>query len=50
MAPGSAAIELFPYHFDHTLYAGLSALSGVGWYPAHAINASWVFREGRVRA
>lgn len=47
MPPGSAAIELFPYHFDHTLYAGLSALSGVGWYPAHAINASWVFREGR---
>jgi hypothetical protein len=49
MPPGSAAIELFPYHFDHTLYPGMAALMGVAMYPVHSINGSKVFSKDKVR-
>ena len=49
MAPGSAAVELFPFHFDHTLYSGMAALMGVGMYPAHATNGSLVYATDKVR-
>jgi hypothetical protein len=48
MPPGSAAIELFPYHFDHTLYPGMAALMGVAMYPVHSINGSTVFSKDKV--
>ena len=48
MPPGSAAIELFPYHFDHTLYPGMAALMGVAMYPVHSTNGSTVFSKDKV--
>lgn len=48
MAPGSAAVELFPFHFDHTLYSGMAALMGVGMYPAHATNGSLVYATDKL--
>ena len=49
MAPGSAAVELLPFHFDHTLYSGMAALMGVGMYSAHATNGSLVYATDKVR-
>ena len=49
MAPGSAAVELFPFHFDHTLYSGIAALMGVGMYPAHGTNGSLVYATDKVQ-
>ena len=45
---GSAAIELFPYHFDHTLYFAMAKLAGVGMFPVHSTNGTNTFRNGKV--
>ena len=47
---GSAAIELFPYHFDHTLYFAMAKLAGVGMFPVHSTNGTNTFRSDDVRA
>ena len=49
MPPGSAAIELFPYHFDHTLYAAIAGMAGVGMYPVHANDPTVPYTKDKVR-
>ncbi len=47
-ALGSAAIEMFPYHFDHTLYSAIAQMAGVGMFPVHSINGTSTYREDDV--
>ncbi len=48
LSPGSAVIELFPYHMHHALYPGIAAQSGVKNFPIHSVNASIIFRRDPV--
>ena len=49
MAPGSAVIEIFPYHFHHNLYAILAGNVGVTHYPVHTWNGSYMWARSEVR-
>jgi hypothetical protein len=48
LTPGSAVIELFPYHIHHTLYPTLAAQVGVRSFPIHSVNGSIVWRRDKV--
>ncbi len=48
MVPGSAAIELFPYHFDHTLYGGIARMAGVAMYPVHTTDPTIPYTKDQV--
>jgi hypothetical protein len=50
MVPGSAAVELFPYHFDHTLYGNMAGMAGVSMYPVHGTDPALVYAGDKVRS
>ena len=50
LPPGSAVIELFPYHMHHTLYTGIAFNTGVASFPVHAVNGSIIWRRDPVRS
>jgi hypothetical protein len=49
MPPGSAAIELMPFHFEHMLYTGMAHLAGVGMYRAYSQNGTHTYAHDTVR-
>ena len=48
LPPGSAVIELFPYHMHHTLYTGIAFNTGVVSFPIHASNGTIIWRRDPV--
>ena len=50
LPPGSAVIEMFPYHMHHALYPGIAINSGIANFPVHAVNGSIIFRHDAVSA
>ena len=48
LPPGSAVIEMFPYHMHHTLYTGIAFNTGVVSFPIHASNGTIIWRRDPV--
>ena len=47
--PGSAIVEIFPYHLDHNLYSTVAMTSGIGYFPVHTYNGSDMWARDKVR-